>query len=272
MATTPLHFPMASSLPSASTSSSQSLRRRSTKGSFRNLRTTLCAMNAQNKSKIPIPPFNPKDPFLSQLASAASNSPETFLHKPVKSDTPPYLDLFDSPKLMATPAQVSSLSFSLSLPSISVCIWWYICLCIWVSVCFCLGCFCMIWNDWAICVCGSVCVFWSQVDCICLEMIEIVYVVSEFVCVFCVCKWVMGFCLFWFWLLWYDMKWLNFICIWVCVFWSRLIVFALKWLKLCMLYLNMFVYFVYVSGCALVRKTELIQVEGSEKKVEEGVN
>ncbi|KAK4595757.1 hypothetical protein RGQ29_014021 [Quercus rubra] len=106
MATTPLHFPMASSLPSASTSSSQSLRRRSTKGSFRNLRTTLCAMNAQNKSKIPIPPFNPKDPFLSQLASAASNSPETFLHKPVKSDTPPYLDLFDSPKLMATPAQV----------------------------------------------------------------------------------------------------------------------------------------------------------------------
>ena len=51
-----------------------------------------------------------------------------------------------------------------------------------------------------------VCVFWSQVDCICLEMIEIVYVVSEFVCVFCVCKWVMGFCLFWFWLLWYDMK------------------------------------------------------------------
>ena len=140
-----------------------------------------------------------------------------------------------------------------------------------VSVCFCLGCFGMIWNDWAIYVCGCVCVFWSQVDCICLEMIEIVYVVSEFVCVFCVCKWVMGFCLFWFWLLWYDMKWLNFICIWVCVFWSRLIVFALKWLKLCMLYLNMFVYFVYVSGCALVRKTELIQVEGSEKKVEEGV-
>jgi hypothetical protein len=45
---------MASSLPSASTSS-QAPRRR-------NLRT-FCAINAHNKGKLPIPPINPKDPF-----------------------------------------------------------------------------------------------------------------------------------------------------------------------------------------------------------------
>ena len=31
--------------------------------------------------------------------------------------------------------------------------------------------------------------FLVLVDCICLEMIEIMYVVFEYVCVFCVCKW-----------------------------------------------------------------------------------
>ncbi|GMY21742.1 ATP-dependent Clp protease proteolytic subunit-related protein 3, chloroplastic [Fagus crenata] len=105
---------MASSLSSASTSSSSShsLRRTTTTTTRirRDLRrtttTTLCAMNTQNNSKIPIPPFNPNDPFLSKLASVAANSPETFLNKPVDSDTPPYLDLFESPQLMATPAQV----------------------------------------------------------------------------------------------------------------------------------------------------------------------
>ncbi|ERN02196.1 hypothetical protein AMTR_s00045p00207040 [Amborella trichopoda] len=56
-------------------------------------------------ASIPIPPLNPKDPFLSKLASAASISPN--LIQPNKNDdTPPFLDLFDTPKLMATPAQV----------------------------------------------------------------------------------------------------------------------------------------------------------------------
>lgn len=37
----------------------------------------------------------------------ALNSPETLLNGPAKnSDSLPYLDIFDEPKLMATPAQV----------------------------------------------------------------------------------------------------------------------------------------------------------------------
>lgn len=51
-----------------------------------------------------MPPLNPQDPFLTKLASLASSYPD---HKPpINSDTPPYLDLFDSPTLMASPAQV----------------------------------------------------------------------------------------------------------------------------------------------------------------------
>ncbi|XP_020593550.1 ATP-dependent Clp protease proteolytic subunit-related protein 3, chloroplastic [Phalaenopsis equestris] len=53
-----------------------------------------------------IPPLNPKDPFLSKLASVATTSPEALELKRAVLDTPPYLDLLDSPKLMATPAQV----------------------------------------------------------------------------------------------------------------------------------------------------------------------
>ncbi|RDY05131.1 ATP-dependent Clp protease proteolytic subunit-related protein 3, chloroplastic [Mucuna pruriens] len=71
-----------------------------------NLRTS-CSINATtNKAKIPMPPLNPNDPFLSKLASVAATSPETLLNPPLNSDTLPYLDIFDPPKLMATPAQV----------------------------------------------------------------------------------------------------------------------------------------------------------------------
>ncbi|KAJ1417134.1 ClpP/crotonase-like domain superfamily [Sesbania bispinosa] len=83
-----------------SSSSSQSPPRR-----WRNLRS-FCSVNATNKAKIPIPPLNPNDPFLSKLASVAASSPETLLNRPLNSDTPPYLDIFESPNLMATPAQV----------------------------------------------------------------------------------------------------------------------------------------------------------------------
>ncbi|XAR49133.1 Endopeptidase Clp [Bertholletia excelsa] len=91
-----LQVPMATSIPSSS--SSRSLRGRPTQA--------LCAFNSKSSAKIPVPPVNPKDPFLSKLASVATTSPETLLNRPSNSDTPPYLDIFDSPKLMATPAQV----------------------------------------------------------------------------------------------------------------------------------------------------------------------
>ncbi|KAH7666754.1 Endopeptidase Clp protein [Dioscorea alata] len=54
----------------------------------------------------PIPPLNPKDPFLSKLSSIAASSPDILSHISSNSDIPPFLDLFDSPTLMATPAQV----------------------------------------------------------------------------------------------------------------------------------------------------------------------
>lgn len=86
---------MASSIPS---SSSPSPRRR--------IFQTRCTTSTRNSAKIPMPPLNPKDPFLSKLASVAATSPETFINRPSSSDTPPYLDLLDTPILMATPAQV----------------------------------------------------------------------------------------------------------------------------------------------------------------------
>uniref|UniRef100_A0A5B6YQP2 ATP-dependent Clp protease proteolytic subunit n=1 Tax=Davidia involucrata TaxID=16924 RepID=A0A5B6YQP2_DAVIN len=94
--TTCLRVPMASSIPCSS--SSPSLRRRTFK--------TLCSVNSRNTASIPMPPVNPEDPFLSKLASVAATSPEKLLNRPSNSDMPPYLDVFDSPKLMATPAQV----------------------------------------------------------------------------------------------------------------------------------------------------------------------
>ncbi|MED6120153.1 ATP-dependent Clp protease proteolytic subunit- protein 3, chloroplastic [Stylosanthes scabra] len=94
-----LRVPMVTSIPTCSSSSSSyslpqlSLRRR----------CFSLSVNATSKSKIPM---NPNDPFLSKLASVAATSPQTLLNRPLNSDTPPYLDLFDSPTLMATPAQV----------------------------------------------------------------------------------------------------------------------------------------------------------------------
>ncbi|KAF7817919.1 ATP-dependent Clp protease proteolytic subunit-related protein 3, chloroplastic [Senna tora] len=92
-----VRLPMATSMPTSSSSSQLPGRR--------NLRT-FCAMNARNQAKIPMPPLNPKDPFLSKLASVAASSPETLLNRPVNSELPPYMDIFESPRLMATPAQV----------------------------------------------------------------------------------------------------------------------------------------------------------------------
>lgn len=86
----------------------------------RNQRTR-CSINAAtNTAKIPMPPLNPKDPFLSKLASVAASSPETFLNPPRNSDTPPFLDIFYSPTLMATPAQVIIYSLPLSFTAVSI--------------------------------------------------------------------------------------------------------------------------------------------------------
>ncbi|OVA14855.1 ClpP [Macleaya cordata] len=73
-----------------------------------------CKINSTSAAKIPMPPLNPNDPFLSKLASVAAASPVSLLEKPAtNSDTPPYLDLFDSPTLMSTPAHVErSVSYS----------------------------------------------------------------------------------------------------------------------------------------------------------------
>ncbi|KAJ0013601.1 hypothetical protein Pint_19792 [Pistacia integerrima] len=75
----------------------------------RPLKTLLAASSIDSKAsaKIPMPPINLRDPFLSKLASVVAKSPETFLNGPVNPDSPPYLDVFDSPTLMATPAQES---------------------------------------------------------------------------------------------------------------------------------------------------------------------
>lgn len=54
----------------------------------------------------PTAPLNPNDPFLCKLRAVASASPDAFSLTPANLDIPPYLDLFDSPTLMATPAQV----------------------------------------------------------------------------------------------------------------------------------------------------------------------
>lgn len=72
---------------------------------------TLRTVNAISKSRIP---FNPNDPFLSKLASVAASSPETLFNPSSSPDNLPFLDIFDSPQLMATPAQLErSASYSL---------------------------------------------------------------------------------------------------------------------------------------------------------------
>ncbi|KAK4282782.1 hypothetical protein QN277_014116 [Acacia crassicarpa] len=101
--------PMATSMPISSSSSQLPARR-----NFR----TCCLVNARNQARIPMPPLNPKDPFLSRLASVAATSPETLLNRPVDSEIPPYLDIFEAPKLMATPAHVErSASYDGQRPS-----------------------------------------------------------------------------------------------------------------------------------------------------------
>ncbi|XP_010549689.1 PREDICTED: ATP-dependent Clp protease proteolytic subunit-related protein 3, chloroplastic [Tarenaya hassleriana] len=105
MASSCLQASMASLLPyssSAFQSSSDSLGRRNLKS----FRIRCAAFSAKSVAKIPMPPINPKDPFLSMLASVAEKSPEKILNRPVNSDTPPYLDLFESPQAMSSPAQV----------------------------------------------------------------------------------------------------------------------------------------------------------------------
>ncbi|PIN26685.1 ATP-dependent Clp protease, proteolytic subunit [Handroanthus impetiginosus] len=91
-----LRVPMASSLCCSSSSSLPSPRGR--------------GVGAVKCRKIPMPPLNPKDPFLSRLASLAAKSPDLILNRTRNSDMPPYLDLLQSPnpnsKLMATPAHV----------------------------------------------------------------------------------------------------------------------------------------------------------------------
>ncbi|KAL3538171.1 hypothetical protein ACH5RR_001537 [Cinchona calisaya] len=97
-----LQVPVTSSFLScccSSSSSNPSLKRRSF------IRPIYCSIT-NSSSKLPIPPINPKDPFLSKLASVAASSPEILLNRPSNSDTPPYLDIFDSPSLIATPATV----------------------------------------------------------------------------------------------------------------------------------------------------------------------
>ncbi|KAI9084818.1 hypothetical protein K1719_033224 [Acacia pycnantha] len=67
---------------------------------------TCCLLNERNQARIPMPPINPKDPFLSRLASVAATSPETLLNRPVDSEIPPFLEVFGAPKNMATSAHV----------------------------------------------------------------------------------------------------------------------------------------------------------------------
>ncbi|KAL5786809.1 hypothetical protein ACOSQ2_009201 [Xanthoceras sorbifolium] len=107
MSTSFLQVQMAASIPSTS----HSLKNR-------NLRSVCCCMSSRSSAKIPTPHINPKDPFLSKLASVAATSPEMLFNRPVNSGTPPYLDVFDSPTLMASPAQVErSVSYNEHRPT-----------------------------------------------------------------------------------------------------------------------------------------------------------
>ncbi|KAM7478243.1 hypothetical protein LguiA_026456 [Lonicera macranthoides] len=94
---THLHSSMASLFPPSSlSSSSPSPKRRITFKSY--------ALDIRNSANLP--PVNPNDPFLSRLAHVAANSPEKLYNRPKNSDMPPFLDIFEPPKLMALPAEV----------------------------------------------------------------------------------------------------------------------------------------------------------------------
>ncbi|XAR52633.1 Endopeptidase Clp [Bertholletia excelsa] len=66
---------------------------------------TLVSSNSSSDSKMPMPHVNPKDPFLSKFGSVAITSLKNLFNRPSKPDMRPYLDLFDSLKLMASPTQ-----------------------------------------------------------------------------------------------------------------------------------------------------------------------
>ena len=66
-----------------------------------------------SSAKIPMPPVNPNDPFLKRLASFVQDNPT--LKPSSNSELPPYLDLFEPPKMMAPPAQVSFFYFFIFL-------------------------------------------------------------------------------------------------------------------------------------------------------------
>ncbi|KAM7272508.1 hypothetical protein ACFE04_027171 [Oxalis oulophora] len=109
MATCFRTLPMSScsikTVPSTSYSSSRQQPLNNTRVNMK----TSCSTNWHGPTSnysLPVPPLNPNDPFLSKLASVAASCPEAFLNRPVNTDTPPYLDIYDSPTLMASPAQV----------------------------------------------------------------------------------------------------------------------------------------------------------------------
>ncbi|XP_020267520.1 ATP-dependent Clp protease proteolytic subunit-related protein 3, chloroplastic-like [Asparagus officinalis] len=91
-----------------SSSSSSSLSQRRAPTSYTVLRAKAAA------AAPPTPPLDPKDPFLSKLASIAAANPDLVTMPPSSnSEIPPFLELFDSPKLMAAPAQVErSISYN----------------------------------------------------------------------------------------------------------------------------------------------------------------
>jgi len=53
-----------------------------------------------------MPAINYSDPFIKKLASLAAESPEMIHNAPKSSDNLPFLDLVESPRLMAASAQV----------------------------------------------------------------------------------------------------------------------------------------------------------------------
>ncbi|GAU11492.1 hypothetical protein TSUD_344820, partial [Trifolium subterraneum] len=100
MATASFRLPisMPTSMPASPSSPSRFIPRRL---------KSLTTVNAINKF-----PFNPNDPFLSKLSSVASSSPDTLVNPTSNPDNLPFLDIFDSPQLMATPAQLERRSSS----------------------------------------------------------------------------------------------------------------------------------------------------------------
>lgn len=96
----------------------------------------------------PIPPLNPKDPFLSKLSSIAASSPDILSHISSNSDIPPFLDLFDSPTLMATPAQVSYWSYFVDS---------FFALLFWSDLVFFVGCFVLLMDGR-----GIIVFFWLE--------------------------------------------------------------------------------------------------------------